>query len=90
MSGKDASLPSLDVVRPILELHHGAAIELLAPLHRGFWSSAFGYRVDGADLVIRFASDGAGFHKDQAAFALNGRGLPIPEVVHIADSPVGG
>ena len=76
----------MDEVRAWLEGHHGGAVERLASLDGGFWSSAFGYRVDGRELVLRLGTSREGYDADRAAMAFARPGLPIPSVLAVGDA----
>lgn len=78
--------PSLPAIEAFLVALHGAAVTSLEPLRGGFWSSAFGYMVDGRELVLRLGSIREGFEADRAAMAYNSRGLPVPAVLEIGDA----
>jgi aminoglycoside phosphotransferase (APT) family kinase protein len=79
------SAPGLrpDEVRSFLSGHHGAPVSELEPLHGGYWSSAFGYRLDDRRLVVRFSDTRDGFDADRRAMAHSSVDLPVPEVLSI-------
>ena len=58
----------------------------MAALTGGNWSSAFAFRHDGRDLVIRFGRWRDDFEKDAAAMAFAGPDLPVPRVLEIGDA----
>jgi aminoglycoside phosphotransferase (APT) family kinase protein len=78
--------PSDEEVRTFLTDLHRAPIEALEPLSGGFWSTAFGYRAGGRELVARFGPIRAGFEADRAAMAYATDDLPVPEVLDIGDA----
>ena len=51
---------SPDEVEAFLIEWHGRPVSHLEPLTGGFWSSAFAYRIEPKEFVVRFASDPAG------------------------------
>ena len=59
----------------------GCQVHNLHPLKGGYWSSAFAFRADGDDLVIRFNPDPTGFEID--AKAMQFERLPIPKILSI-------
>src|ERR1700694_895162 len=65
-------------VEAFLAEWHGLPVTDLEPLSGGFWSSAFAYRVESQEYVVRYASDRAGFEADRAAMAFDGPDLPVP------------
>ena len=73
----------LDEVRSWLEHHHGGAIDDLVALRGGYWSSAYAYESDGAELVLRLGADDAGYRIDAAAHGFAAADVPVPEVLHI-------
>ena len=78
--------PSLDEVRRFLTARHGGTVADLELLHGGFWSAAYGYRVDERELVLRFGQVRDWFEMDRAAMAYNAPDLPVPEVLEIGDA----
>ena len=75
---------SPDAVVGFLTTHHGAEITDVEPLPGGHWSAAFGYVVDGAELVLRVGDQLGGFRMDRAAARLFAHDdLPIPTVHHV-------
>ena len=64
-----------------LEGHHGGSVSNLTPLAGGFWSAAFAYLWEDAELVIRFNAGPEGFEIDRAAHEFCVAGLPVPEVL---------
>ncbi len=77
--------PSDDAVIAFLRDHHGAEVRDLEPLGGGYWSAAYGYNLDGEELVLRLNDGPDGFRSDQAAMTYDARGLPVPEVLVIGE-----
>lgn len=77
--------PELDEVEQFLTSRHGQAISELEVLHGGFWSAAYGYRIDGRGLVLRVGQNREWFDIDRDAMAYDGPDLPVPEVIEIGD-----
>jgi len=65
---------------------HGRPVSHVEPLSGGFWSSAFGYRLDERELVVRFGEIREGFEMDRAAVVFARPGLPVPDVLEIGDA----
>ena len=84
--GVAAIAPRLDEVETFLAASHGRAVSHLALLHGGFWSAAFGYRLDGRELVARFGDVREGFEMDRMAMAFSGPDLPVPDVLEVGDA----
>jgi aminoglycoside phosphotransferase (APT) family kinase protein len=61
----------------------------LEPLTGGFWSSAWAYRADGDELVIRFGQERTWYEADQMAMEFTQPDLPVPEVKEIGTTPPG-
>jgi aminoglycoside phosphotransferase (APT) family kinase protein len=76
-------LVEVDDARRFLEAHHGGVVADVERLSGGYWSSAFGYAIDGTDLVVRFGADRAWFEVDRDAFAFRSDALPVPRVLDI-------
>jgi aminoglycoside phosphotransferase (APT) family kinase protein len=83
-----AAAPRLSpaAVEAFLVEWHGLPVMDLEPLSGGFWSSAFAYRVESREFVVRFATDRAGFEVDRTAMAFDGPDLPVPAVLDIGDT----
>lgn len=75
--------PPLNEVSKWLSAHHGAPIADIEPIRGGYWSSAWAYRCDGDDLVLRLSADDEGYRIDRAAHRFAEYGVPVPEVLHI-------
>jgi aminoglycoside phosphotransferase (APT) family kinase protein len=80
-----SSLP-LDAVEAFLAARHGGRATEVEVLRGGFWSAAFGYRVDDQALVVRFGDMREGFEMDRAAMAFDRPDLPVPEVIEIGEA----
>jgi aminoglycoside phosphotransferase (APT) family kinase protein len=78
--------PQVDEVEAFLATSHGRRVSDLELLPGGFWSAAFGYRVDERDLVVRFGEIGEGFEMDRMAMAFSGPDLPVPDVLDIGEA----
>ncbi len=63
--------------------------EGLEPLTGGAWSSAWAYRVDGEELVVRFGPEAAWYEADRMAMAFRGPELPVPEVREVGTTASG-
>jgi len=68
----------------LAELHGERPLDL-EPLAGGFWSSAFGYRIDERELVLRVSDLPAAFDVERAAMAFHGSDLPVPDVLRIGE-----
>jgi aminoglycoside phosphotransferase (APT) family kinase protein len=86
MRKRDLSTPE---VQAFLQAHHRAPVTDIEPLRGGFWSAAYGYRLDGRELVVRFGASREGYDMDQAAMSFGRPDLPVPEVLHVG-SALGG
>jgi hygromycin-B 4-O-kinase len=75
--------PGRDRVAAFLRSRYGAAVDDPAPIGRGQWSTAWGFRHAGRDLVIRFAATADDFGKDRLAARFAAPALPIPAVLEI-------
>lgn len=78
--------PSFEEVARFLAARHGKAVADLQLLHGGFWSAAYGYRVDEGELVIRFGRNRDWFEMDRDAMAYDAPDLPVPAVLEIGDA----
>ncbi|MGH2513841.1 MAG: phosphotransferase family protein, partial [Candidatus Limnocylindrales bacterium] len=63
--------------------------EDLQPLTGGAWSSAWAYRVDGEELVVRFGHEVSWYEADRRAMDFAGPDLPVPEVREVGTTPTG-
>jgi aminoglycoside phosphotransferase (APT) family kinase protein len=82
------ALPALDLaeVEDWLTQKHGSEISALEVLPSGYWSAAFGYEVDGRQLVLRVGTQPDGFAMDRVAHRYARPGLPIPEVLDVGEA----
>ena len=78
--------PTLDEVGAFLADRHGRAVADLELLHGGFWSAAYGYRIEDRGLVLRVGEMREGFEMDRDAMAYDTSDLPVPEVLEIGDA----
>jgi aminoglycoside phosphotransferase (APT) family kinase protein len=58
----------------------------LEPLGGGAWSRAYGFTVEGRELVARFGRWREDYEADQRAMAWSGPDLPVPRVLEIGDA----
>jgi len=63
--------------------YHGEPVKDLQPMAGGYWSSAFSYRAQQQELVLRLGESGVGYRIDQMAQRFNVKALPVPEVLDI-------
>ena len=77
---------SVPVVEAFLTAKHGVDVTGVEPLRGGFWSSAFGYLMDGRELVLRVGSIREGFEADREAMVYSSPELPVPAVLEIGDA----
>ena len=82
MTNKQA-YPSIEQVNTWLTGHHKAEIKDLVSLTGGFWSSAYAYRANNQEFVLRLSDMAEGFAIDQAAMRFKRPNLPIPKVIDI-------
>ncbi len=80
--------PDLDVsdVSAWLDRYHASAVAAVEVLPSGYWSAAFGYEVDGRELVLRVGTQPDGFEMDRLAREFARPGLPIPEVLDLGEA----
>lgn len=76
----------LEDVEAFLVARYGNELSDLERLDGGFWSSAFGFRLGGRALVVRFGDVREGFEMDRMAMAFSGPDLPVPEVLEIGEA----
>lgn len=88
MGGVSEQRPSRHQIESFLAAVHGEEVSDLEPLSGGFWSSAFGYRVAGRELVLRLGDLPDAFEMERTAMAFGGPDLPVP-VVHQVGSALG-
>lgn len=77
--------PSDRAVADFLLEHHGAEPTDLEALRGGFWSAAYGYRVDDRQLVLRIGDDPHGFRADEPANGYRSPDVQVPEVLTIGE-----
>ena len=77
---------TIDKARAFLADRYRGRARAVAKLGGGDWSSAFSFRLDGRDLVVRFGQWREDFEKDEAAMAFAGPDLPVPRVLEIGDA----
>jgi aminoglycoside phosphotransferase (APT) family kinase protein len=82
--------PSYEEVAAFLERHSGGTALDLEPLTGGAFSSAWAYRVDDEQLVIRFGPERSWYEADQMAMAFDGPDLPVPQIKELGTTPTGG
>ena len=56
---------------------------------RGAWATAYGFMLDGAACVARFAAQPDDFAKDRIAASYTSPALPIPAILEIGEAPGG-
>lgn len=78
--------PGLNEIGLFLSERYGEAVADLEFLRGGFWSAAYGYRVDDRELVLRIGNTREWFETDRNAMAYNAPNLPVPEVLEIGDA----
>ncbi len=81
-----SQVPQVEQVAAWLQAKFGGAVEDLAPLSGGFWSSAFTFRVGLDEFVLRLSELSEGFTIDAAAMRFIGPNLPIPEVLETGEA----
>lgn len=85
MSRPSDNRPTDAAVVEFLRAHHGVAPTDLEVLGGGFWSAAFGYRIDAEELVLRINDVPDGFRDDEHAMRYGSAALPVPEVLTIGE-----
>ncbi len=63
--------------------------EGLEALTGGAWSSAWGYRAGGEELVVRFGREVSWYEADRMAMAFGGPDLPVPQVREVGTTASG-
>ncbi|UYO05864.1 phosphotransferase family protein [Paenibacillus sp. PSB04] len=61
----------------------------IAPVGAGDWSTAYGFTLDGQEMVIRFGAHVEDFQKDQVMGSLAPPMVPVPEVTLIGETSEG-
>lgn len=84
----DLSVPTIVEVEHLLvsSLSWTSATQV-EKIGEGAWSTAFGFREGGRDLVIRIGRHESDFRRDQAMSSLATPALPIPEVIEVGRVP---
>jgi hygromycin-B 4-O-kinase len=95
-SGSSSGIPSAgppavseENARRFLVARFGAEISISAPLRQGVWSSAYRFRHEAKDYVIRFSAFADDFEKDRLAARYSSPDLPIPAVVEVGAAGTG-
>lgn len=65
---------------------YGGRVDGLEELGGGDWSRAFGFRLGGSQLVVRFGQYREDYLRDQEAMSYAGPDLPVPRVLEIGDA----
>lgn len=76
-------------IEAFLFARYGPDVDEVAPLGKGEWSKAFGFRHAGREYVIRFGKYVEDFAKDRRAAAHSSPALPIPPVLEIGETADG-
>src|SRR5205823_1287606 len=87
---REAQPPTAVEVEAFLADRHGGTVEGLEALSGGFWSTAYGYRVGGDELVVRFGEIRSGFEDDRRAITYASPELPAPDVLELGGAFGGG
>ena len=72
-----------------LSRRFGSGVSGVVEIGRGAWATAFGFELDGAACVARFAEQADDFAKDGIAAAHAATDLPIPRILEIGEAPGG-
>src|SRR5579862_555085 len=73
----------LSTATHFLAERYGPAAQEVVALGGGDWSRAYGFRLNGRDLVVRFGQHVEDYEKDRWAMQLSSPELPVPEVLEI-------
>ena len=79
---------SREEVAAFLDRQQGSPEGLVA-LTGGAWSSAWGYRAGGDELVVRFGREVSWYEADKMAMAFGGPDLPVPQVREVRTTASG-
>jgi hygromycin-B 4-O-kinase len=85
MADPEAYRPALDRIRTFLNEKFGA-ISNVVSLQSGGWSSAFAFRTQGRELILRIGPHRQDFEKEQVAATWGVPGVPIPAVLDIGEA----
>ena len=77
---------STSQVITILNQEPGFDVDIVEVLEPGAWSSAYAFRDNGRDLVIRFSHLRDDFERDALAAGLVGQRVPVPSVTHLGQA----
>jgi len=88
MNGRGGMMMLVDA-KAFLAKRYSSNVERVSPLGQGEWSTAYAFRRDGADLVIRFGTLEEDFQKDRLAARFASPALPIPKIVEIGEAAAG-
>ena len=77
---------TVDAVTAFLAAHHGEPVDSVEALDGGAWSDAFGFRLAGRPLVVRFGEHEADFRNDERAVQYRSPVVPVPEVLHVGQT----
>lgn len=80
MNNSQAVTITAELARSFLVAQVDQAATEVELLGAGAWSQAFGFRVGGAEFVVRFGRHGDDFAKDRRAHTYVAPDLPVPEV----------
>ena len=78
--------PPVPEVEGWLAAHHKAPVFAVAPVRGGYWSSAWSYRSDDIDLILRLGDNDHGYRIDEAAHSFATAGIPVPQVLYVGDA----
>ncbi len=81
--------PTYEEVAAFLAQHSGGNPADLEPLTGGAWSSAWAYRLNGEELVVRFGRERSWYEADRMAMAFDGPDLPVPRVREVGTTSDG-
>jgi hypothetical protein len=81
--------PTYEDVAAFLAQHSGGAARDREPLTGGAFSSAWAYRADEEELVIRFGPERSWYEADRMAKAFNGPDLLVPQIKAAGTTPAG-
>jgi hygromycin-B 4-O-kinase len=87
----DATTPASGGVSAVqaasfLAARFGPEIDQITKVGQGEWSTAYGFRRDGAEYVIRFGAYFEDFAKDRLAAGFSSKDLPIPAITDTGEA----